>query len=77
MTVAKRPNGTGNVYKRGSTWTARVVDHWAPSASATGMKPVWKTKGGFAKKKDAINYCNELYKAKRREHPPKSKGSGW
>lgn len=72
MTVAKRPNGTGNVYKRGNTWTARVVDHWVPSeTSATGMKPVWKTKGGFSKKKDAINYCNELYKAKRREHPPK------
>ena len=24
----KRPNGTGNVYKRGETWTARVVDHY-------------------------------------------------
>lgn len=70
--MAKRPNGTGNVYKRGNTWTARVVDHWVPSeTSTTGMKPVWKTKGGFAKKKEAINYCNELYKAKRREHPPK------
>lgn len=69
--MSKRPNGTGSVYKRGSTWTARVVDHWEPSENKAGLKPVWKTKGGFAKKKDALNYCAELYKEKRREHPPK------
>ena len=69
----KRPNGTGNVYKRGNTWTARVVDHWIPSdTSKSGLKPVWKTKGGFPKKKDAQNYCAELYKQQRHEHPPKT-----
>lgn len=56
----KRPNGTGNVYKRGSTWTARVVDHWLPSDNKAGMKPVWKTKGGFTKKSDAVNYLSTL-----------------
>lgn len=69
--LSKRPNGTGNVYKRGDTWTARVVDHWEPADNKSGLKPVWKTKGGFAKKKDALNYCADLYKEKRREHPPK------
>ena len=55
----KRPNGTGNVYKPTgrNTWTARVVDHWEKSeGSVSGIKPVWKTKGGFRSKKDAINY---------------------
>ena len=69
--MTKRANGTGNVYKRGNTWTARVVDHWIPSeTSKSGYKPVWKTKGGFARKKDALNYCAALYKEKRHEHPP-------
>ena len=54
----KRPNGSGNVYKpKGrATWTARVVDHYVPSDSLSGIKPVWKTKGGFKTKKDALNY---------------------
>ena len=70
--MTKRANGTGNIYKRGNTWTARVVDHWEPSpTSKSGLKPVWKTKGGFAKKKDAQNYCVQLYQEKRHEHPPK------
>lgn len=61
----KRPNGTGNVYKpKGrSTWTARVVDHWEESSSLSGLKPVWKTKGGFATKKDAVNYLPTLIAA--------------
>ena len=73
LAMTKRPNKTGNVYRRGNTWTARVVDHWLPSEmSKSGMKPVWKTKGGFAKKKDAINYLPELYKEQRHDHPPKT-----
>jgi len=71
--MSKRPNGTGNVYKRGDTWTARIVDHWEPSTtSKSGLKPIWKTKGGFARKKDAQNYCSILIQAKRNEHPPKT-----
>ena len=70
--MSKRANGTGNVYKRGDTWTARVVDHWEPSPnSKSGLKPKFKTKGGFTRKKDAVNYCADLYRTKRREHPPR------
>lgn len=57
----KRPNGTGYVYKRGTTWTARIVDHYVPSDSKTGIKPVYRTKGGFKTKKDALNYLPTLY----------------
>ena len=70
--MGKRPNGTGYVYKRGDTWTARVVDHYIPAGNKTGHNPVYKTKGGFAKKKDAINYVATLLQQKRNEHPPKT-----
>jgi len=53
-TMHKRGNGTGNVYKRGQTWTARVVIGW------NGKNPIWRTKGGFKTKKDAINYIPSL-----------------
>lgn len=66
----KRPNGTGNAYRRGKTWTARCVDHYVPADNADGFKPVWKTKGGFRTKKDAINYLPELIRSVRNEHPP-------
>ena len=58
---AKRPNGTGYVYQRGSTWTARVVDHWVKTdKNKSGLRPVWKTKGGFKTKRDALNYLPTL-----------------
>lgn len=69
--MAKRPNGTGYVYKRGLTWTARVVDHYVPADNKTGHNPVYKTKGGFKTKKEAINYISKLYESKLRVHPPK------
>ena len=66
----KRPNGTGYVYKRNSTWTARVVDHYVPApGTKMGIKPVYNTKGGFKTKKDALNYLPTLYE----ENPTKSK----
>lgn len=57
-----RPNGTGTAYKRGKTWTARVVVGWKPTE---GLKstPIYKTKGGFARKTDALAYCKELLSA--------------
>ena len=59
---SKRPNGTGSVYKRGNTWTARVVDHYVETTeNKAGLRPVWKTKGGFKTKKDALNYIPTLY----------------
>ena len=66
----KRPNGSGNVYKRGRTWTARCVDHYVPAENAQGFRPVWKTKGGFQTKREALAYLPELIQhVKRNEHP--------
>lgn len=65
----KRPNGTGSVYKRGNTWTARVVDHYVETTeNKAGLRPVWKTKGGFKTKKDAINYLPKLYEETPNNH---------
>lgn len=66
----KRPNGTGYIYKRGSTWTARVVDHYEHREGK--LCPVYKTKGGFKTKRDAINYIPTLYATARIEHKPQT-----
>ena len=55
-----RPNGTGTAVKRGKTWTAVVVVGWKPSEDRTHKIPVYRTKGGFPTKKDALNYCTIL-----------------
>lgn len=53
-----RGNGQGCAYKRGRTWTACVTVDWVlPSDSSLPKKPLRKTKGGFATKKEAIAYC--------------------
>jgi len=57
-----RPNGDGTAIKRGKTWTARVVVGWKVLDSGKAT-PVWRTKGGFTTKKDALAYCPELFKA--------------
>lgn len=51
-----RPNGAGSAYKRGKTWTSRVVISWKLK---DGLKvtPVYRTKGGFQTKKEALDYC--------------------
>ena len=59
-----RPNGTGTAYKRGKTWTARIVVGWKRDGSET-PKPIWRTKGGFATKKEALAHCAELFTAPR------------
>lgn len=45
-----RGNGQGTVYKRGRTWTASYTYGWA------GPRPLKRTKGGFATKREAIDY---------------------
>ena len=58
-----RGNGQGTAYKRGDTWTAQVVIGYKPPTKPGGQPvPVKRTKGGFAKKKDAIAYCPLLFK---------------
>lgn len=66
---SKRPNGTGSVYQRGSTWTARVVDHYKKTdKNKSGLQPVWKTKGGFRTKRDALNYLPTLIASTPNDH---------
>ena len=56
-----RGNGMGCAYKRGPTWTACVTLGWViPSDPSKPKKPIRKTKGGFATKKEAIAYCPTL-----------------
>lgn len=50
-----RANGTGTAYKRGRTWTARVVVGWKEST------PIYRTKGGFRTKRDALAYIPQLF----------------
>lgn len=54
-----RGNGTGTAYKRGSTWTARVCVGWKrrPDGSVTRVE---RTKGGFKRKTDALDFCRQL-----------------
>ncbi len=50
-----RGNGTGTVFKRGKTWTARVTAGWKYE---DGHKiQIYRTKGGFPSKTSAENYC--------------------
>lgn len=66
-----RANGTGTAYKRGNTWTAVVVDDWKPSQDGTHKIPVYKTKGGFRTRRDALNYCPALRSQKKISDEPK------
>ena len=61
-----RPNGAGTAYKRGKTWTARVVVAWKERPDG-GFTPVYRTKGGFSRKKDALDYIPELFKSPKQE----------
>lgn len=54
----RRGNGTGGVYKRGSTWTARVTVGWQQVGGKS--EPVRRTKGGFKTKTEALKYCQTL-----------------
>jgi integrase len=62
-TAKSRGNGTGTVYKRGKTWTAKVTIEY----SDDGGKPriVSRTKGGFKTKKEAVTYLPTLKLAPR------------
>lgn len=54
----RRSNGTGGVYKRGSTWTARVTVGWHLVNGTP--RPVSRTKSGFKTKTEALKYCQTL-----------------
>jgi integrase len=54
-----RPNGAGSAYRRGKTWTAQVVVAYRPSGDEEHprKKAVYRTKGGFKTKREALDYC--------------------
>lgn len=59
--VKSRGNGQGTAYKRGNTWTACATVDWIEQADPTKpKKPIRRTKGGFATKRDALAYCPTL-----------------
>lgn len=60
-----RANGTGTAYLRTNkgkdTWTACVIVGWKlPKDPSKPRIPIKKTKGGFATRRDALNYCSQL-----------------
>lgn len=65
-----RPNGAGCAYRRGKTWTARVVVAWKERPTG-GFTPVYRTKGGFPRKKDALDYIPTLKQEKPKAKAPK------
>lgn len=62
--VKARANGTGTVYKRGKTWTAKVTVGYDIDKDGKS-RAVTRTKGGFKTKKDAVNYLPSLKYAPR------------
>lgn len=57
--ASRRGNGQGSAYKRGKTWTAKVVVGWL-LADDGAPHPVTRTKGGFRTKAEALDYCASL-----------------
>ena len=57
-------NGIGTTYRRGSTWTAKVVVDWRPIRDENGnvvkKLPITRTKGGFKTQAQAAAYCEYL-----------------
>ena len=69
-----RGNGTGTAFKRGQTWTAMVTIGWTqPSDPSQPKKPIRRTKGGFHRRVDALNYCPILLAGgvEKRKEPPR------
>lgn len=68
MKTKSRGNGQGSVYKpKGSPyWTAQYVIGWKANKDKTGLVPVKKTKGGFALKKDAVLFMEQLKEMKKK-----------
>lgn len=58
--VKSRGNGQGTAYRRGSTWTARVVVGWKIIGDPPHKCPEYRTKGGFTTRRDALAYCDTL-----------------
>lgn len=55
-----RSNGMGTAIRRGKTWTARVIVGWIRDDDADHPRAIYRTKGGFKTKRDALEYCPKL-----------------
>ena len=62
MSGRTRANGMGSAYRRGKSWTARIVAGWKVADDGHAI-PIYRTRGGFARKKDALAYCQTLLEA--------------
>lgn len=65
-----RPNGAGTAIRRGKTYTARVIVRWAPvpDSDPPRKKAIYRTKGGFKTRREALEYCAVL---KGQDYKPK------
>lgn len=61
MKSKSRGNGQGTAFRRGQTWTACVTIDWVfPEDPSKPKRPIRRTKGGFATKREALAYCPTL-----------------
>ena len=61
-----RGNGQGTAYRRGRTWTAKVIlryEHIQNEDGTETLKAIPKTKGGFKTKTEALQYCEVMRKS--------------
>ena len=64
-----RGNGQGTAIKRGKTWTARIIIGWKIAGDPPHAMAIYRTRGGFSTKRDALAYCEQL---KRETEKPKA-----
>lgn len=64
-----RPNGTGTAFKRGTAWTARVVVGWKLAEDGHAI-PIYRSKGGFKTKREALEHCSALKQDKPKAKAP-------
>ncbi|MDL2253741.1 tyrosine-type recombinase/integrase [Ruminococcaceae bacterium OttesenSCG-928-I18] len=62
-----RGNGHGSVYKRGNTWQAEIMLGWKIDPETGNKKKDVRTKGGFPRKSDALDYIPVLKLQKQEE----------
>lgn len=57
--VKSRGNGQGTAYKRGKTWTSKVIIGWRKDDDGS-LHQVARTKSGFKTKREALEACSGL-----------------
>lgn len=67
--VHTRGNGTGTAYRRGKTWTAEVTVGWTYTSEGKRRR-LYRTKGGFRTKAEALAHCAVLFGAQEKKKAP-------